>query len=432
MNESATPILTDVAPAWSYRHGEWFAVVGPAAVVLMPSTEKARVAALWSMVDDGAGFDAVLDAVLQGGLGSLPGLVLVGIDPAGSPSKILLRGTGVTARVQGEGPPVDLDGGSAITWVEHTMETVQTLSVVVGDHAASPDLPVVAGLVRAGRLDLPPVPSRPTNPPEVATDSVLAAEPGDHVDAAPELAEAPPLAVVPVAGSGPADVGAGEADPWVDELDQSDELAPPSALDDLLGEPVPAEPSPLDAEGDTSNMGAPLPPPMASLPLPPAFEADRPAVPTPPPPPDWPSAETIVPGTPADGSALDPSVPLAPLAPRGLVARLVLSSGESVDVDGVVLIGRAPEASRIPDPDPQLVVVPSPMHEISATHVEIRPGSGADLGSAVVTDLGSTNGTVVIQPGLGAEELKPGIAVQLIPGAVINLGDGITIQVASA
>jgi hypothetical protein len=44
--------------------------------------------------------------------------------------------------------------------------------------------------------------------------------------------------------------------------------------------------------------------------------------------------------------------------------------------------------------------------------------------------MGSTNGTVLVQPGLPPEDLKPGIAVQLIPGAIINLGDGLTIQVA--
>ena len=58
------------------------------------------------------------------------------------------------------------------------------------------------------------------------------------------------------------------------------------------------------------------------------------------------------------------------------------------------------------------------------------PGSGSDHGSAVVTDLGSTNGTVLVQPGLGPEDLSPGVTVQLIPGALIDLGDGVTIQVA--
>ena len=63
------------------------------------------------------------------------------------------------------------------------------------------------------------------------------------------------------------------------------------------------------------------------------------------------------------------------------------------------------------------------------TGSEIRPGAGADHGSAIATDLGSTNGTVLALPGLDAEELKPGIAVSLVPGAVLDLGDGVTIQV---
>jgi hypothetical protein len=114
------------------------------------------------------------------------------------------------------------------------------------------------------------------------------------------------------------------------------------------------------------------------------------------------------------------------------VARLHLSSGEVVDVDRAVVIGRAPEARRYNDTEqPRLVTVPSPHLEISSTHVEVRPGSGADHGSAVVTDLGSTNGTVLVQPGLGPEDLVSGVPVQLLPGALIDLGDGVTIQVTS-
>ena len=112
------------------------------------------------------------------------------------------------------------------------------------------------------------------------------------------------------------------------------------------------------------------------------------------------------------------------------VAKLLISDGQNIVVDRAVLIGRAPEARRFTSTEqPTLVTVPSRLHEISSTHVEVRPGTGADHGSAVVTDMGSTNGTVLVQPGLGPEDLKPGIAVQLIPGAIINLGDGITIQV---
>jgi len=73
--------------------------------------------------------------------------------------------------------------------------------------------------------------------------------------------------------------------------------------------------------------------------------------------------------------------------------------------------------------------VPSPNQEISSTHLEIRPGSGVDHGTAIVTDMGSTNGTVLVQPGLAPEDLQPGIPVQLIPGAIVDLGDGVTISV---
>jgi hypothetical protein len=124
-----------------------------------------------------------------------------------------------------------------------------------------------------------------------------------------------------------------------------------------------------------------------------------------------------------------PGQPPAPAVTRA-VATLVFSSGDNVEVDRPVLVGRAPEARRFASGDqPRLVAVPSPQQEISSTHLEIRPGTGADHGTAVVTDLGSTNGTVLVQPGLPPEELRPGIAVQLIPGAIIDLGDGVTIQV---
>jgi hypothetical protein len=43
--------------------------------------------------------------------------------------------------------------------------------------------------------------------------------------------------------------------------------------------------------------------------------------------------------------------------------------------------------------------------------------------------MGSTNGTVLVQPGLSPEDLQPGMPVQLLPGAVIDLGDGVTIHV---
>ena len=127
-----------------------------------------------------------------------------------------------------------------------------------------------------------------------------------------------------------------------------------------------------------------------------------------------------------------PGIPGQPPAPdvTSVVARLVISSGQTVDVDRATVIGRAPETKQYSEEDPpRLVTVPSAHYEISSTHIEVRPGTGADHGTAVVTDLGSTNGTVVVQPGLGPQDLAPGEPVQLLPGALIDIGDGITIQV---
>ena len=137
----------------------------------------------------------------------------------------------------------------------------------------------------------------------------------------------------------------------------------------------------------------------------------------------WEPPPAEPPGIPGQPPAPDVTVP---------VARLEISNGDEVDVDRAVVIGRAPEARRFNDTEqPRLITVPSPHLEISSTHIEVRPGTGADHGTAVVTDLGSTNGTVLVQPGLGPEDLAPGVAVQLIPGAIIDLGDGVTIQVTS-
>jgi hypothetical protein len=115
------------------------------------------------------------------------------------------------------------------------------------------------------------------------------------------------------------------------------------------------------------------------------------------------------------------------------VARLLFSGGQSVEVDRPVVVGRAPSASRLgPDEEPRLVTVTSPQKEVSATHLEVRPGAGADRGVAVATDLGSTNGTLLLQPGVPPEELRAGVGVPLVPGAVLDLGDGVSIRVVDA
>jgi hypothetical protein len=372
--------MSDEQPqaTWSYQPGDWFGIFGPDLTLLLPGAEKSRVTGLWELVDGGAGFDQVLDGLLSSGLSALAGFVLIG--SAAGPTRILLRGGGVRAAVLTGDGAVALEGTETATWSERSFEGVTSLTVAVDPPAGeSRHFPIERGLVRVSRIDRP-------------EHSTALDDADTHVEPPAYAAEpAEPVELVTVA------FDAVDADPVADQEE---------AAGEALGEPPPPLRSigSWTADGDVRAPTLPPPPPLPPLP------------PTPPPPPLAPAP--VVAGQPRSAGL------------TRSVATLLISNGQSVDVDRVVLIGRAPEARRFTSTEqPRLVTVPSPLQEISSTHVEVRPGAGADHGSAVVTDLGSTNGTVLVQPGLGPEELQTGTAVRLVPGAVINLGDGVTIQV---
>ncbi|RHW24238.1 FHA domain-containing protein [Nocardioides immobilis] len=544
---------TGAAGAWSYRTGPWFAAFGPRVTVLLPESQRDQVVGVWSLVDGGAAFDEVLDALLASGLSRLPGFVLVSTDEG--PTRVLLRGSGVSATLATDGEDVTIDGAAGGTWVERSVEGVTSLTVALADadvdaEHAETDFGVVTGLVRVSRIDRPPyVEQAEADVADVADDAEAAPvmagaeavdEPAEEAaqaqapeesadDQMPDLDAGGVVVAAPFGGALAADAAAGddveaadgamadgaaasddamaaEAEVAADEPSPLDEPAPfdePSAEGesmtsgepemvmppggDPLTDPMPHAPAPSDwvtpwdtppppaapaapaapepepadelamteempAAADESAMAdeaapmtddAPATPsaeepvtefaPPSYAPPPPA--ADAPPVDLPPPPLPVGSWEPIGAFPPPPPAAPEPvATPPAAGAPEGdAVAKLMISDGQQVLVDRVILIGRAPEARRFTSTEqPHLVTVPSRLHEISSTHVEVRPGTGADQGSAVVTDMGSTNGTVLVQPGLGPEDLKPGIAVQLVPGAIINLGDGITIQVTRA
>ena len=92
---------------------------------------------------------------------------------------------------------------------------------------------------------------------------------------------------------------------------------------------------------------------------------------------------------------------------------LVLSTGDTVVLDRPVLLGRAPQVSRVASAQmPRLVTVPSPLQDISRTHAEVR----MDGDDVVLTDLRSTNGVLVVRPHAAPQRLQPGEATVLQPG----------------
>jgi hypothetical protein len=388
-----------------FATGDWYAVVGERVTVLLPSSQRGRVAALWDLADSGAGADEVLDALLAGGLSSLDHFALVA--HGDDSTRLLVRGAPSAAVSATSGEEI-VTATPGTAWAERLVTGMTSIRVVLtgdgaADHALTPGLSQVSVV-------------------EFGTPSAAApaAEP------APDRAAAEPPASVAV--------------PEPDATPEPDSASEPT--------PEPEPEQEAEAEAEATAGPAPALPVAGPAPLVPEAEP----VPTPAPlhfgaPEDDPTPTGETPVVPADWSDLDgqtqvgtpvrdfarPPIPGQEMAPDVVaqpVASLVFSTGDVVEVDRTVLVGRAPEARRFASHDqPHVVTVPSPHQEISSTHLEIRPGAGADHGSAIATDLGSTNGTVLAQPGLDAEDLKPGIAVSLIPGAVLDLGDGVTIQV---
>ena len=403
--------------------GEWYAVLGRDLVLALPPGSRDLAAAAWTAVDAGAEADEVLDLVLAGGLAGLAGFAMISTE--GGRTRALARGQAVCLLLAG-GHEVVADGRSVSTWAEASADGVTATSLEVGTSAEGAPLTVSDGLVRASRVVWP-------------------AE--QTVDAAPPAAADLPAADLPAADLPDADLPAADlpdADLPAADLPDADLPAADLPAADLPAAEAPAADLPARDPETTQGDDEPFAPGPAPVlaPTPDPDPLTEPVVQQAPlPPPIWQPVDDDHDGRTMDGSwgAWDdlaahqhgiPGQPPAPAVTARPVAALLLSTGDRIDVDRVVVLGRAPEARRFSSTDkPRLVTVPSPQQEISSTHLEVRPGTGADHGTAVVTDLGSTNGTVLAQPGLPAESLKPGIPVQLLPGAVIDLGDGLSITV---
>src|SRR5262245_53336779 len=176
----------------SYRSGGWYAVFGESASVLLPPSERARVAAMWEMVDGGSGFEELLDALIAGGLRGLPGFVLVSSGEA--QTRVVLRGPARATFTLAGGERVELDGAEAATWVERVLDGVTGMRVDLEGGGGPDDYVLESGLVRVSRVDEPPYVERVAEAAHVAT--VVA--PVEEPIAEPEPAGAHLAPVVPL------------------------------------------------------------------------------------------------------------------------------------------------------------------------------------------------------------------------------------------
>lgn len=103
-----------------------------------------------------------------------------------------------------------------------------------------------------------------------------------------------------------------------------------------------------------------------------------------------------------------------------------IGEGEAIELDRPSYIGRRPSVPRIVSGEtPRLVRVESPRREVSATHLEVRQVGG----TVVITELRSTNGSVVMLPGSVPRKLRQGESVVVQPGTLVDIGDNNVIQI---
>ncbi|MDJ0317091.1 FHA domain-containing protein [Arthrobacter antibioticus] len=109
---------------------------------------------------------------------------------------------------------------------------------------------------------------------------------------------------------------------------------------------------------------------------------------------------------------------------RPRLGTMHISTGELVELDHSLIIGRQPSVSRVMGGAmPRLVQVQSGNDDISRSHVEVR----LDGWDVLLVDLKATNGTVLVREGAAPRRLSQGEEAILLNGDIAELGDGVSL-----
>ncbi len=466
--------------------GWWIAVEDAALAVLAPSVTAQTADAVWRRLGDG-GIGAVLDA-LTGAFGTsltaIPPFALVVVEAGGV--RVAVRGAlDVIVDASGAGAgagAVSISGENVATWAERFVAGATRVTVtptgVAAEEAAVPlrsgvapaDLVVVrvaggvvaggavAGGVSAGGAAAE-IGGSADRRADVASADVQISAVVTSADAGVD-ASAPPSAETLEAPAAPLDAPRApvetSADTWLPEkTDAAD--APPAAVDEydlLWGETVarPITAAAVITATDDDGEAAPATAPASTISVdghPDASASIAAAVTPPTPQPAAPVASADLGDH--DGATISvaearalraaESGHPAPVVPESVAhehyestdnvpprrparGRIVLSTGRVVELERPVVIGRRPKSTRTSGSElPTLVAVDSPEQDISRSHVEIR----AEGEHVLVTDLDTTNGTVLLRVGGDPVRLHPNEPTMVVTGDVLDLGDGVTV-----
>ena len=420
--------MSGVLGSWraSYTPGTWLVLCGPStAVVLEPADASWTdlVETLWTEV------------VAAGSIGDLAArLAAYRIDTMPSFAAFFWGPDGMRSLVRGEVRVLDAATGAIIahgrgvqTWTEVGLGALLRVRVDLPGEAGpvTPALPLVVGVVGASSLVLDASAAARLTSPQGAGPIALgtgdvAREADDQPaeDAAPEE-EAPeeevPEEEVP--------------EEEVPEEETPEEEAPevPEHAEGLATELVdPFE----DERMEHENAQTRLMPVPGSDPPPPPPRANDPATETD-------SGPTVLavlcpwehPNRPGTDRCRICTAGIEVQRPRAVpppvLALLRATNGEVVALDRPVLVGRAPSPDRSQVDDPELLVLSSPSHDISRTHLEIVPADWR----VTLTDLHSTNGTIVTTHEGTTRQLEPGESVVLELGSAVELADGVSVLI---
>jgi hypothetical protein len=405
----------------AYTPGDWVVLSGPTSlVVLEPPTHEwaPLINTLW---DEVVGSRSITDLASR--------LASFKIDQLPSFAAFFWTEDGMRSLVRGQISVVDFATGNVVadgqgiqTWSEVGLAGVDHIRVDLpheGD-ATLLELPLVVGVVRASSLVLDASEqaqvSSPQGQPAEDAPASQTAEPPEDAPISPtaELPEDAPISqtaelqddeIAALANAetelmpAPFDEPASDTQPDVAAAQPLESAVAVNLAEDVAGGLVPPA---------TVSQTAPAPDGAILAVLCPNGHAS---------PPNSTSCRVC-------GSAVGTQSPQ--LVGPPVLAVLRASDGTSAEVDRPVLIGRAPSGDRSRSRTPRLMTVPSPNHDISRTHLEVTP----DDWQIVVTDLNSTNGTILVRPG-GTDrlELAPGESVHVPVGSVMELGDGVSVSI---
>jgi hypothetical protein len=439
--EEAETVMAAVLGRWraTYTPGDWVVLSGPTSLVLLEPPTQEWAPLINTLWDEVVASSSIVDLAAR--------LASFKIDALPSFGAFFWTADGMRSLVRGHISVVDLatgkvvaDGEGIQTWSEVGLAGVSHIRVDTpyDGEATLLELPLVVGAVRASSVVLDASERAQVSSPQ--DEPVAAGTPGPALgtEPLPEVvpAPSPEPAPQPASESAASWVAAAEAVPsdQTAELSAEEIAALTNADTELMASPFDDEESAARSEVAAQEPAAVTSDRASEV----GQEADAVGSTSRPSPDESTQDSAILALLCQQGHANPPSStrcricgsPLASQAPQfvsgPVLAVLRASDGSTAEVDRPVLIGRAPSGDRSGIRPPRIFIVQSPNHDISRTHVEVAP----DDWQIVVTDMNSTNGTVLVRPGaVDRQQLTPGEPVPVQLGSVIELGDGVSVLI---